>query len=327
MDQEGIEDAIVPGAKDVRHRIGLHVEQPFHELVGLADELHIDVLDAIVDHLDVVARPVGSDMSGAGLPTLDRDALFIVLEGLTGLRVDSCGNRFPDRPERLPRLLTAAGHQRRAEASTELAARDPGTDEVVAGPGELFLAANGRVPVRVPTIDENVAPVDEWQEALDGGVHRVAVVGENGRGFDEQHDLARFLDGLHEFLESGVSHDAFGGGLVLLAVSDELLHLGGRSIVNADGIAVVGHVQDQVLAHDGQADEADVGLFWHFSRSVPRCFLAKLPWRVEWSWCRSSLDPSDFTSPMDARVRIYGRAFSAVSALTAFSTAGMLFAR
>ena len=36
------------------------------QVVGLADELHVAVLDAVVDHLDVVAGPFGPDPVAAG---------------------------------------------------------------------------------------------------------------------------------------------------------------------------------------------------------------------------------------------------------------------
>ena len=39
---------------------------------------------------------------------------------------------------------------------------------------------------------------------------------------------------------------------------EELVDPGGRPVVDDDPVAVVGHVEDEVLAHDGQADQADV---------------------------------------------------------------------
>jgi hypothetical protein len=38
-----------------------------HQLVGLADQLHVAVLDAVVDHLDEVAGAVLADPVAAGL--------------------------------------------------------------------------------------------------------------------------------------------------------------------------------------------------------------------------------------------------------------------
>ena len=42
------------------------------------------------------------------------------------------------------------------------------------------------------------------------------------------------------------------------AVFQEGIHFGCCAIVHGYGEAVVGHVEDEVLAHDGQADESDI---------------------------------------------------------------------
>src|SRR5882724_9654210 len=42
-----------------------------------------------------------------------------------------------------------------------------------------------------------------------------------------------------------------------------MIHLLGGAIVGDDGEAVVVHVHDEVLAHDGQSDEGDVSLWFH----------------------------------------------------------------
>ena len=54
-----------------------------------------------------------------------------------------------------------------------------------------------------------------------------------------------------------------GGG-----ASHEFRGLRGGAVVNGDAIAVPFHVEDQVLAHDGQADEADVAEWHEFNRSL-----------------------------------------------------------
>jgi hypothetical protein len=48
------------------HLIGREAESVFKDMVGLADELHIAVFDAVVDHFDVVPGAVFSDPFAAG---------------------------------------------------------------------------------------------------------------------------------------------------------------------------------------------------------------------------------------------------------------------
>lgn len=73
--------------------------------------------------------------------------------------------------------------------------------------------------------------------------------------FDEHHDATWFFQRVDQFLERMRADDvgAFG------ALAEELVHLLDGPVVRGDDEPVVVHVQYQVLAHDGQADETDVG--------------------------------------------------------------------
>ena len=67
LDQVAVERALVPAGEDVVHGVGRPCRAAsFMQVVGLADELHVAVFDAVVDHLDVVARPLGPDPVAAG---------------------------------------------------------------------------------------------------------------------------------------------------------------------------------------------------------------------------------------------------------------------
>ena len=46
-------------------------------------------------------------------------------------------------------------------------------------------------------------------------------------------------------------------------VGEEVVHLRDGAVVGDDGEAVVVHVQNQILAHDGQADECDIAFRFH----------------------------------------------------------------
>ena len=74
-------------------------------------------------------------------------------------------------------------------------------------------------------------------------------------GLDHHHDLARPLERRDELLRR-VRADEL---LPLPAAVDELVHLGGGAVEDGDGVAAGLHVEDEVLAHDGEADQADVG--------------------------------------------------------------------
>ena len=67
-DQVGVQLPPVPAGEHLAHPPGLQAEQLAQQVVGLADELHVPVLDAVVHHLHVVARAVPADPLAAGRP-------------------------------------------------------------------------------------------------------------------------------------------------------------------------------------------------------------------------------------------------------------------
>ncbi len=200
---------------------------------NLADELHIAVLDAVVDHLDVVAGTFVADPLAAGLAvTLSGDALEDLLdEG--------------------PGLLVAAGHQRGAVAGSLLAAGNAGADEAEALSGQVFCSPVGVGEVGVAAIDDDVSALEEGQERLDPVIDGLA-------GLDEEHHTARLLQLGDELLGGVRADDALALGLV----GQEAVDLGDGAVEGADGEAVVGHVENQVLAPGSKG-----------SVSPPRCYL------------------------------------------------------
>ncbi len=124
LDEEALQLALVPLGEDVGDLGGRLAGAAADQVVGLGDELHVGVLDAVVDHLHEVAGAVGADVGHARLALGDR------------------GDRAQDRPERLPRLGRAAGHDRGSVERALLAAGDAGADEVDAGLAHRLLAAD-----------------------------------------------------------------------------------------------------------------------------------------------------------------------------------------
>lgn len=47
----------------LRHLIMIHTQHIFHQMVGFTDQLHVTVLDAIMDHLYKVSRALISNLS------------------------------------------------------------------------------------------------------------------------------------------------------------------------------------------------------------------------------------------------------------------------
>jgi hypothetical protein len=67
LNEVRVELALVPLGEDVTDLIGGQVKGILQDLVGLADHLHITILDSVVDHLNVVTSASLTDPVTAGL--------------------------------------------------------------------------------------------------------------------------------------------------------------------------------------------------------------------------------------------------------------------
>ena len=56
----------VPFSEHLVHLVMIHAQPVLHETVGLADELHVAILNAIMDHLDIMACTIVADPVAAG---------------------------------------------------------------------------------------------------------------------------------------------------------------------------------------------------------------------------------------------------------------------
>ncbi len=141
----------------------------------------------------------------------------------------------------------AAGHDGGAEARAFFAAGDAGADEEDSFGGQIFGAAVGVGKQRVTAVDDDVARLKVRQHVVDHLVDGVA-------GFDHQHDAARPLEQAGQLFD-GVGADNLGA---LGFVGEEVVHLGNGAVEDGNFEAVVVHVEDKILSHDGEADEADI---------------------------------------------------------------------
>src|ERR1043165_4740336 len=235
FDQIGVEFALVPVGEDLVHLVGAHAEAGFEQVVGFADELHVAVFDAVVDHFDVMAGAVFADPIAAGGAILDFGG--DLLENL--LDVGPGGGR-------------TAGHNARAVPRALFAAGNAGADVEQALGLDVFGPAHGVLEERIAAVNDDVAGFEMREQVLDELIH-------GGAGLDHEHDAARLLEQAGQFLEGMSADDVSAFGFLV----EKVVHLRDGAIESDHGEAVVVHVEDEVLAHDGEADECDVSFGVH----------------------------------------------------------------
>ncbi len=153
-----------------------HSQSSFHHLVGLADHLHVAVLDAVVDHFDemtgtAVADPVAARFAGVGL---GRD-------------------RLEDRFDMLASRRVATGHDARAFKCAFFTSGNTGADVENSLFSQLGRSSGGIGKLTVATIDHDIAWIEKRQQGLDDFV-------DGSTGFDHDHDAAGAVQLRAEFL-------------------------------------------------------------------------------------------------------------------------------
>ena len=158
--------------------------QLLHSIRGkayLANQLHVTVLNTVVNHLDVVASTLVTDPVTAGLTVaLGGDALEDVL---------NVG----------PSILVTTGHEGGAVAGTLLTTRDTAANEADTLLAEVLGAAVAVGEVGVTAVDDDITLLQEGQERLDEVIDGLA-------GHDEEHNATGALELRAELLD-GVSTD------------------------------------------------------------------------------------------------------------------------
>ncbi len=235
FDEVGIELAAVPVGEDLVHLVGGEAESVLEEVVGFADELHIAVFDPVMGHLDIVAGAAFADPVAAG--------------GAVG---DFGGDGLEDGLDVRPGGGAAAGHDAGAVPGAFLAAGDSGSDVEEAFGFDVGGAADGVLEEAIAAVDDDVAGFEDSEEAFDELVDRLA-------GFDHEHDAARAFEEGGHFGEGVGAEDAGAFGFLV----EEVVDFGDGAVVGHDREAMVVHVEDEVLAHDGQSDDGDISVRFH----------------------------------------------------------------
>ena len=149
----------------------------FQQQIGFGNELHIGVFDAVVNHLDVVAGTVGTDIGAAGLAVRRFG-----------------GNGFINGLDFGVRFFIAAGHDSRAAAGSRFPAGNTHAVEVNPRFLAAFAATPGIAKVGIAAVDDDVSLIEAREELVDHAVDRRS-------GHDHEHDFARPFEGGQEFIE------------------------------------------------------------------------------------------------------------------------------
>ena len=179
----------------------------------------------------VLAHPVGARLTGRSFGA------------------DRLKNIFHERPCG----GASARHHRRAEARALFAAGDAGADKQHSFALEVLRAADGVGEMRVAAVDDEIARLEVRQQRFDKVIHGLARL-------DHQHDLAGTLQQAdHLFDRVGADDVRVSFGCLV----QELVDFGHGAVERNHGVAVVGHIQNQVLAHHCQTDQSDICRIFH----------------------------------------------------------------
>ena len=200
------------------------------QVVGLGDQLHVGVLDAVVDHLHVVARAVGADV------------------GAARLAVDLRGDRGEDLLDLAVGVALAARHDRRAEQRALLAAGDAGADEA-----QPALAAARPSRRRVSTKCELPASMTMSSSSSSGA--RSPITPSTGA---PALTITMIRRGRSSAATNSSSDSAAVKSPSDAVLRHELARLGRRAVVDGDRHAAACDVARQVRPHHGEPGDPDL---------------------------------------------------------------------
>ena len=234
LDEERLEVAAVPLVEDAGDLGHLEPGTVAQQVVGLGDQLDVGVLDAVVDHLHVVAGSVRADV------------------GAARLAVDLRGDRGEGLLDLPVGVAVASRHDARAEQRALLAARHAGAEETQPALGAGARPATRVGVVGVAGVDDDVALVEQRRQLVDHGVDRRP-------GLDHGDDAPRPVERCHEVL------DRLPGLEVALArvVLHELVGARRRAVVHGHRNAVTSDVASQVCTHHRQPGHTDLTVRAH----------------------------------------------------------------
>src|SRR6476646_7394524 len=171
-----------------------------------------------------------------------------------GLAIDLGGDLAKDRRDHFPGLARATGHERRTFERAFFAAGNAAPDKMNPLPFQFLAASLSVGEQRATAVDSDIAFLKDGDELADDRI--------DGRaGLDHDHGFARPCEGADKLLHRGGGLDVF----TFPTAGGELLRDRGGPIKDGDAEALRLHVEDQVFAHDGEADEANIALIrFHF---------------------------------------------------------------
>jgi len=231
LDEERVKDAIVPFGENIANLLVLHSETTLHDVVGFADQLHVAILNTVVDHLDVVTSTLVTNPLAAGFAVRFRgDGLENILDVW-------------------PRLLVTTRHNAGAITGALFTSRDTTADKTNTLFGQVLCTAVGIGVVGVTTINDDVTLLDATlvEEQLNEVIDRLS-------SHDEHHHAAGLLQLLHELLDGVCANNR----LALSLIVQEPIDLCDGSIESNNSESMVSGIEDQVLTHDSKADEAEI---------------------------------------------------------------------
>ena len=215
------------------HFVMAQPQQLLHQLISFANQLHIAVFDAIVDHLHEMARSVLAHPVTAGSPILHLGA-----------------NGLEDRLDGFPGGIAAAGHHTGTLQRAFLAAGYTGTYIQKALAFHISGTADGIREMAVAAVDEDITGFQIGDHCVDQLVHRTSCL-------DHHHDLPGPLQIVRQFLQAVAADDIFTLGTAFR----KIVHPGCGPVVHRHREALGLHIHYQVFTHHRKADQADIRFF------------------------------------------------------------------
>ena len=169
--------------------------------------------------------------------------------GDAGAVINLGGHLLNQRLDRVVGGLGATGHHARPLQGTLGPPGDPHADVAKTLTFQLGNPALGVGVEGVAPINQQVSLLQEWGDRSNGVINRLT-------GLHHHQNAARALKKTHEFLQGFGSHNLF----TRSQSHQELLGFGIGAVVNSTGKTIALSIEDEILAHNAQTNQAEMRL-------------------------------------------------------------------
>ena len=257
-----------------------------HEVIAFCDQLHIPVLDPVVDHFHVVTSSIRTDVSHTWF------SIFWCF----------CRDFFKNICYQFIGFFLSTRHDRRTFKGTFFTTRNPCTDKVDTRVCQLFVPTDGIFVESISSVNQDIAFIQMWKKGLDSCICTRSCL-------NHEHDTAWFFDRVYKAFDIIAWHK-----VLFRMASNNIFCFFFTTVINGNCIATRFNIKGKVTTHYGHTNNTKV-CFSHVTLLFIVCLYSTIfpPQKKAENSFPPSLEGEDHASHLILKTKVPEKQFSDTS--------------